>query len=82
MRPQPLKLAWIKLLALTVLAAVAGQALAPRYLVAGVALLTFVKGRTVIGAFMDLDRAAPWLRRAVSGWLAVVIGATTTAMLL
>lgn len=67
-----LAVAWVALLALTLLSGVAGAALHGGWLIAAVAALVVIKGQAVIDLFMDLRSAPALLRIAVSIWLAVV----------
>lgn len=67
-----LAVAWIALLALTLLSGVAGAALHGGWLIAAVAVLVVIKGQAVIDLFMDLRSAPALLRVAVSVWLVVV----------
>lgn len=63
---------WLLLLGLTMFAALLGKFLEPGILIISVALLTLIKGRAIVIAFMDLGEAPRPLRLAVMGWLAGV----------
>jgi len=61
-----LDLAWLALVSFTLGGAFMGEFGADRFwVVAVVALVTFVKGRMVIVHFMELNRASPVIRRVV-----------------
>ena len=71
-----LTLAWLGLMGLTLAAWWLGHSALGSWLGLAVLALTVLKGQWLIDQFMELRHAPVLFRALVSGWLAVVVGAT------